>query len=95
MGMLFTICSVLHSFNKLFPTYVGNRELTRKDFLKCPYGFSRNNFSRKFDQWQIRRKKNSDSDLSFVSNSLLKSGTFGWRPRKQKPGNVKEGMKVT
>ena len=25
--------------------------------LKCPYGFSRNDFSRKFDQWQIRRKK--------------------------------------
>ena len=32
-------------------------------------------------------KKFSDSDLSFASNSLLKSGTFDSRPRKQKPGN--------
>ena len=31
--------------------------------------------------------KISESDLSFASNSLLKSGTFGSRPRKQKPGN--------
>ena len=32
-------------------------------------------------------KNISDSDLSFASNSLLKSDTFGSRPRKQKPGN--------
>ena len=32
-------------------------------------------------------KKFSDSDLLFASNSLLKSGTFGSWPHKQKPGN--------
>ena len=26
-------------------------------YLKCPCGFSRNDFSRKFDQWQIRLEK--------------------------------------
>ena len=55
--------------------------------LKCHYGFSKTEFSRKFDQWRARRKKNSDSDLSLASNSLLKSGTFGSLPRKQKPEN--------
>ena len=40
--------------------------------------------------WSIANKTEkiiSDSDLSFASNSLLKSGTFGSRPRKQKPRN--------
>ena len=32
-------------------------------------------------------KKISESDLLFASNSLLKSGTFGSWPRKQKPRN--------
>ena len=32
-------------------------------------------------------KKFSESDSWYASNSLLKSGAFGSRPRKQKPGN--------
>ena len=32
-------------------------------------------------------KKISESELSFASNWRLKSGAFGSRPRKQKPGN--------
>ena len=32
-------------------------------------------------------KRNLESDLSFPSNSLLKSSAFGSRPRKQNPGN--------
>ena len=51
--------------------------------LKCQYGFSQNDFSRKSDQWRARRKTFQNQ----ISNSLLKSGTFGLRPRKQKPGN--------
>ena len=56
--------------------------------VKCHYGFNKNDFfSRKFGQWRARRKKISESDLSFGSSSLLKSGAFGSRPRKQNPGN--------
>ena len=64
--------------------------------LKCPYGFSRNDFSRKFDQWQIRRKKFSDSDLSFASNSLLKQALSVHGRANRSPGtnDVKGGMKV-
>ena len=40
-------------------------------------------------------KKFSESDLSFASNSLLKPGAFGSRPRKQGPGtnDVKGGRR--
>ena len=55
--------------------------------FKCHYGFSKNDFSRKFDQWWARQKKFSESDMSFASNSLLKSDAFGSRLCRQKPGN--------
>ena len=54
--------------------------------LQCHYGFSKIDFLESLINGEQDEKKISESDLSFASNSLLKSGAFGSRPRKQKPG---------
>ena len=43
--------------------------------LKCDYGFSKNDFSRKSDQWRARRKKNFR--IGFV---VCQQFTFKIRP---------------
>ena len=53
--------------------------------LKCHYGFSKNDFLESLINGEQEEKKFSLSNLWFARNSLLKSGAFGSRPRKQKP----------